>query len=165
MKGKIFMYLFIFSALFILFMFMNARKAEESYEAKIKSFENKIETKQLEIDSLINLNMDLTYFRLDSDEEAIAYIEEMGYDARKLEQTIVEQLLNQNKAGEDNPIIPYAGMSGNMAINKIRLLNHKWIIADFTDGVYWGQLLIQYDVREDGVVDFEVMKSFLYPRE
>ena len=146
-------------------MFMNARKAEESYESKFKGLESKIGAKQVEIDSLINLNMDLTYFRLDSDEEAIAYIEEMGYNAKKLEQTIIEQLLGQNKAGEDNPIVPYAGMSGNMAINKIRLLNHKWIIADFTDGVYWGQLLIQYDVREDGVVDFEVIKSFLYPRD
>ncbi|RZS93628.1 hypothetical protein [Aquimarina brevivitae] len=164
MKGKIFMYLFIFTALFVLFQFMNAKKAGESYTAKISNLENQLDAKQQKIDSLVNLNMDLTYFRLDSDEEAIAYIEEMGYDVQKLERTIVDQLLSQNKAGEDNPIVPYAGMEGSMAINKIRLLNHKWIIADFTDGVYWGQLLILFDVREDGVVDFEVIKAFLYPR-
>lgn len=164
MKGKIFMYLFIFAALFILFLFMNAKKAEESYDAKIAGFENRIQAKQQQIDSIIDLNLDLTYFRLDSDEEASAYIEKMGYDVKKLEQTIIDQLLNQNKAGEDNPIIPFAGMEGNMAINKIRLLNHKWIIADFTDGVYWGQLLIQYDVKENGIIDFEVIKSFLYPQ-
>lgn len=168
MRSKIFLYLFIFTLLFVLFQFMNAKKAKESYDGKIENLqriikENK-ETNELMMDSLININMDLTYFSLDSDEEAIGYFEEQGYDAKKLESTIVEQIIGQNKAGKDNPIVPFVGMEGNMAINKVRLLNHKWIIADFTDGVYWGQLFIIYEVRDDGVVDFEVEKSFLYPK-
>ncbi len=162
------MYLFIFTALFVLFQFMNAKKAKESYDGKIENLQQRLQeletSKNEAIDSLININMDLTYFSLDSDEEAIAYFEEQGYDAKKLELTIIDQIIGQNKAGEDNPIVPFVGMEGNMAINKVRLLNHKWIIADFTDGVYWGQLFILYDVREDGVVDLEVEKSFLYPR-
>ncbi len=168
MKNKIFMYLFIFTALFVLFQFMNAKKAQESYDTKIANLEEIIKEKETSataaIDSLIDINMDLTYFSLDSDEEAVAYFEEQGYDAKKLELTISDQIIAQNKAGEDNPIVPFVGMEGNMAINKVRLLNHKWIIADFTDGVYWGQLFIIYDVRDDGVVDFEVLKSFLYPK-
>ncbi|MDY8135560.1 hypothetical protein [Aquimarina sp. 2201CG5-10] len=168
MKGKIFLYLFIFTLLFVLFQFMNAKKAKESYDAKIENLKLKLEegdkTNEAIIDSLINVNMELTYFSLDSDEEAISYFEEKGYDAKKLELTISDQIIGQNKAGSDNPIIPFAGMEGNMSINKVRLLNHKWIIADFTDGVYWGQLFIIYDLKEDGVVDFEVEKSFLYPK-
>ncbi len=168
MKSKIFMYLFIFTALFVLFQFMNAKKAKESYDTKIANLEEQLKTQETEktavIDSLVDANLDLTYFRLDSDEEAIAYFEEQGYDAKKLELTIIDQIIGQNKADKDNPIVPFVGMEGKMAINKVRLLNHKWIIADFTDGVYWGQLFIIYDVREDGVVDFEVQKSFLYPR-
>ena len=168
MKSKIFLYLFIFALLFILFQFMNGKKAKESYDAKIENLEERLkeqqEAKDLVIDSLTNLNMDLTYFSLDSDEEAIAYFEEQGYNAKKLELTIIDQIIGQNKAGGDNPIVPFVGMEGNMAVNKVRLLNHKWIIADFTDGVYWGQLFIIYEVRDDGVVDFEVEKSFLYPR-
>ncbi|MHA7059052.1 hypothetical protein ACWGOQ_0017635 [Aquimarina sp. M1] len=150
---------------------MNAKKAKESYDGKIDNLTAKIEEKEEEIkirqvekDSLIDRILELTYFSLESDEEAISYFEEQGYDATKLALTISDQIISQNKAGADNPIVPFVGMEGNMAINKVRLLNHKWIIADFTDGVYWGQLFIIYDVRKDGVVDFEVEKSFLYPR-
>ncbi|MBQ4821900.1 hypothetical protein J8M14_17635 [Aquimarina sp. MMG016] len=168
MRSKIFLYLFIFALLFILFQFMNAKKAKESYDAKIINLQERIReneaSAQTTIDSLIDANLDLTYFSLDSDEEAKTYFEEKGYDAKKLELTISDQIISQNKAGKDNPIVPFVGMEGNMSINKVRLLNHRWIIADFTDGVYWGQLFIVYDVREDGVVDFEVEKSFLYPR-
>jgi len=171
MRSKIFLYLFIFSVLFILYQFMNAKKAKESYDGKIDNLlskieekENVIKTNETEKDSLIDKILDLTYFSLESDEEAISYFEEQGYDANELALTISDQIIGQNKAGKDNPIVPFRGMEGNMAINKVRLLNHKWIIADFTDGVYWGQLFIIYDVRKDGIVDFEVEKSFLYPK-
>ena len=171
MRSRIFLYLFIFSVLFILFQLMNAKKAEESYDGKIKGLLSKIEEKDseleakgLEKDSLIDKILDLTYFSLESDEEAINYFEEQGYNAKQLELTISDQIISQNKAGVDNPIVPFVGMEGNMTINKVRLLNHKWIIADFTDGVFWGQLFIIYDVRTDGIIDFEVEKSFLYPR-
>ncbi len=168
MRSRIFLYLFIFSVLFILFQFMNAKKAKESYDAKIDNLNKKLTEQEVSnkaiVDSLITTNLDLTYFTLDGDEEAISYFEEQGYDAKKLSLTISDQIIAQNKAGVDNPIVPFVGMEGNMAVNKVRLLNHKWIIADFTDGVYWGQLFIIYDVRKDGVVDFEVEKSFLYPK-
>ncbi|WP_459209575.1 hypothetical protein [Aquimarina rhabdastrellae] len=164
MKGKIFMYLFVFALLYILFQFMNAKKASEVYDKKITSLEEKVETHKKEIDSLISANLDLTYFSLDSNEDAAAYFEDQGYEAIKLANTISDQILSYNKAGEDNAIVPFVGMEGKMHINKVRLLNHKWIIADFTDGTYWGELFIVYDVKKDGTVDFEVVKSFLYPK-
>ncbi len=165
MRSKIFLYLFIFAALFILFQFMNAKKAKESYDAKIENLKTKIKTKDSTIDSLHIANMNLNYFSLESNEDALSYFEEMGYDSNRLSLTISDQIISQNKAGKDNPIIPFVGMEGNMSVNKVRLLNHKWIIADFTDGVYWGELFISYEVKEGGVVDFQVEKSFLYPKD
>ena len=85
---------------------------------------------------------------MDSNEDAISYFEEMGYDANKLALTISDKIISENKPGKDNPIVPFVGMEGHMAINKVRLLNHRWIIADFTDGVYWGELFIVYDVKK-----------------
>ncbi|WP_378188237.1 hypothetical protein ACE939_07225 [Aquimarina sp. W85] len=143
---------------------MNGKKAQESYDAKIENMNTKIAYKDVQIDSLISSAMDMTYFSLHTNEEAMSYFEEQGYNAIQLANTISDQIISQNKAGMDNPIIPYAGMEGNMSINKVRLLNHKWIIADFTDGTYWGELFISYQVNEDDTVDFEVEKSFLYPR-
>ncbi|MEW7280247.1 hypothetical protein ABW636_16775 [Aquimarina sp. 2201CG1-2-11] len=165
MRNKIFLYLFIFALLFILFQFMNAKKAKESYDAKIENLKTNITKKEATIDSLYTTNMDLTYFSLESNEDAANYFQELGYQPDRLALTISDQIIGQNKAGKDNPIIPFVGMEGNMSVNKVRLLNHKWIIADFTDGVYWGELFITYEVREDGVVDFEVEKSFLYPKD
>jgi len=172
MRNKLFFYVSIFSILFILFQFMNAKKARESYDKKIANLtaavegnKNELKSKEATIDSLVNSNLDLTYFTLAGDEEAISYFEKQGYDAKELERTIIDQIIGQNKAGEDNPIVPFDGMEGTMAINSVRLLNHKWMIADFTDGVYWGQLFIVYDVKKGGIIDFEVEKSFLYPIE
>ncbi|MBP2832727.1 hypothetical protein J8281_11070 [Aquimarina sp. U1-2] len=168
MKKNIFMYLFLFTALFVLFQFMNAKKAKESYDAKIEKLQFQLKSQDslaaIKIDSLVDINLDLTYFSLESNEDAASYFEEMGYNPNKLALTISDKIIGENAPGKDNPIVPYAGMEGHMAINKVRLLNHKWIIADFTDGVYWGELFITYEVREDGVVDFEVERSFLYPR-
>ena len=48
-------------------------------------------------------------------------------------------------------------------INTVKLLNHKWIIADFSDGVFWGELLLTYEVHDDSTVRFQVVESFLYP--
>jgi hypothetical protein len=52
---------------------------------------------------------------------------------------------------------------GKMLINSIRLLNHKWIIANFSDGKYWGELFMTYEITEDEQLKFNVIESFLYP--
>ena len=170
MKSRIFMYLFIFSLLFILFQYMNEKKVFESNEKKISSLQNKLKLQ----DSLFQLqtanrttlsDQSAGFVALQNDEYALAYIENLGYDALQIARTIEDQLIDQNKLDEDNPIVPYAGMEGFMRINKVRVLNHKWAIADFTDGTYWGQLLLLFDVKKESAIDFEVKESFLYPKE
>ena len=49
-------------------------------------------------------------------------------------------------------------------INKIKILNHRWIIADFSDGDIWGECLIKYFVNEDKTIDFETFQSFVYSK-
>jgi len=50
-----------------------------------------------------------------------------------------------------------------MQINIVRVLNHKWIIADFTDGQFEGELFMTYDINEKGELTYKVAESFLYP--
>jgi len=52
---------------------------------------------------------------------------------------------------------------GRMLINKVKLLNHKWIIADFSDGKYWGELFITYVINDGEKIIFNLAKSFMYP--
>jgi hypothetical protein len=44
--------------------------------------------------------------------------------------------LNANPKG--NPYVGQDQIGANkFIINKVKVLNHRWIIADFSDGEYW----------------------------
>jgi hypothetical protein len=47
-------------------------------------------------------------------------------------------------------------------INKIKILNHRWIIADYSNGSLWGEVLLKYFINEDQTISFEIMNSYLY---
>ena len=48
-------------------------------------------------------------------------------------------------------------------INNIKMLNHKWIIADFSDGKYWGELFLTYEVDKEMNLSYKLVEHFLYP--
>ena len=64
---------------------------------------------------------------------------------------------------------PYTGQdqigANKFVINKVKILNYRWIIADFSDGEYWGEVLLKYFVNEDGSKSFEVNQSLLYQKQ
>jgi hypothetical protein len=47
----------------------------------------------------------------------------------------------------------------------VKLLNHRWIIANYSNGELWGEVLLKYFINEDQTVSFEVMNSYLYSKE
>ena len=53
-------------------------------------------------------------------------------------------------------------MEGPVKINKIKVLNHRWIIADFSDGKHWGELFIRYELKKDLGIDFTLVDHLLY---
>jgi hypothetical protein len=77
---------------------------------------------------------------------------------------ISDKLLETNESKGDNPLVPYEGMQNDFKINKIKVLNHKWILADFSDGMYWGEILIRYELKDDLGVDFTLIDHLLYTR-
>lgn len=111
------------------------------------------------------LNIELTeaqYFSLEQNENALSYFEDnLGVYASSIKEMAEDYFLSKNGV-EDNPSVPYAGMEGIMSVNKVKLLNHKWLVADFTDGVYWGEMLYEYFITEQGDLDLELLSSFLY---
>ena len=104
------------------------------------------------------------YFNLENNEDAITYFQNRDIEVSNLVMKIEDAIISKNSASEDNLLVPHAGMEGNMRINKIKVLNHKWVLADFTDGTYWGEVFMSYDVSEDGTISFYPEKSFLYPK-
>lgn len=163
MRNKILMYLFIFSVLFTLFIYVNDKRILDAKQEKI----NRLEEKLAELEADANFSSDVAdiedYFNLQNNEDAITYFENKGIDTQDLILKIEDAIISKNSTEEDNPLVPQAGMEGKMRINKIKVLNHKWIIADFTDGTYWGEVFFSYEVYENGKIEFYPEKSFLYP--
>ena len=101
------------------------------------------------------------YFSLDTNEEALVYFDDLDFPVTS--SLLKDAIYDINLLGEDKSLVPYAQMGGKFLVNKIKVLNHKWIIADFSDGTFWGELLIKYQVAADGVLTFTVVEHFLYP--
>lgn len=164
MKQRIFIYLFIFSVLIILFQYVNAKRVFEIQNKKIQSYETRLVTCEDSIAKLENEVLDLYHFNLDKNEDALSYFEKKGFKVEELIPYIKDQLYQTNEVSGDHPLIPYAASSGRkMMLNTVKLLNHKWIIADFSDGQFWGELLMTYEVRDSKEVIFQVVESFIYP--
>ena len=164
MKNKIFMYLFFFAVLFIIFQYMNEKNIFESQDKKINSL---TESELVYKDSIAKLQeriAELNYFTLQGNENAMTYLETSGYEAAAVEAQITDAIYEYNTVKNGNPLVPFDGMEGTMRINKIKFLNHKWLLADFTDGTYWGEVLLSYNFNEENKLEFDTLGSLLYPR-
>lgn len=128
--------------------------------ARVTKLENEI---NLLKDSVQESNlkvMDMQYFSLENNDDALAYFEHLNIDDPA--RYIADKLLETNTKKGDNPLVPYEGMQNDFKINKIKILNHKWILTDFSDGKYWGELLIKYELKDDLGVDFILLDHLLY---
>lgn len=162
MKSKIFLYLFIFSSLIALYQFVSANNMIVDKNAKIEMYKAKAEAAKIENEDLKIKVSDLQYFALDNNEEALTYLDEYALEFPS--SYIADKLIETNLQKGNNPLVPYEGMEGEFKINKIKVLNHKWIIADFSDGTYWGELFLGYRITENGGVDFTLLNHLLYSK-
>ena len=164
MKQKIFMYLFVFSLLLTLFMYVNSKRLMEIENKKSATITNQLEKYKDSVETLQNEIMNLSHFNLERNEDAISYFEARGYKIDDLIPLIKDELYKLNEAKNEHPMIPYASSEGRrMMINTIKLLNHKWIIADFSDGEFWGELFLTYEITDSNELKFNLKESFLYP--
>jgi len=164
MKSRIFMYLFIFSLLLILFQFVNSKSIIEDYDKKLTKLEERETVNKDSITTLRDENFELMRFSLEFNDDAMSYFEDQGYKISELVPFIKDELYKLNVyEGDDHPLVPYASMTGNkMMINSIRLLNHRWIIADFSDGKYWGEMLLNYEIVDKQELKFKLLDYLLY---
>ena len=166
MKSRIFMYLFIFSALAFIFQYVNSKNILDKYEKDIKTYKNTIATQEQTISALEDQNFELNYFNIDRNDNALDYFIAQGFDVDELIIAIKEGLYDTNHyEGEDHPIVPFVSMTGSkLLINKIRIVNHKWILANFTDGEYWGEIFVKYDIDENNDLKYKLVEYFMYPK-
>jgi hypothetical protein len=123
-------------------------------------------------DSLTSISAklaDANYFSLENNQNAQNYFDTSNSKKfipyEKLIPYVKDKLMDFNDNPKGNP---YTGQdqigAQKFIINKAKVLNHRWIIADFSDGEYWGEVLLKYFVNEDESVTFETIQSVLYQK-
>tara|TARA_Y200000002_G_scaffold376760_1_gene381158 strand:+ start:336 stop:830 length:495 start_codon:yes stop_codon:yes gene_type:complete len=161
MKKNIILYLFVFTALILIFQLVNSKKVFEDLEGKLSA--TKLLNGVLK-DSLFNIQTRLEEqndFILEGNEYALRYFENLNME--NIESYVKDALYDTNLMHEKNELIPYAAMNRTYLINKIKVLNHKWVVADFSDGTFWGEIFLTYKIKKGGKVSFELKEHFLYP--
>ena len=142
---------------------MNEKSIFEAQEIKIENLRAKLKTAEESNDVLKDGNAELNYFTLQGNENAMSYLESLGYDSAEIETLVTNQIYDQNALKGNNPLIPFEGMKGEMKINKLKFLNHKWILADFTDGTFWGEMLLEYSIDKNQQLTLITIASLIYP--
>ena len=159
---NIFLYGLVFSLLFNVFQFVNSTKILGEKDKEVEKVKAHLKASRDSVMSLANAN----YFALESDEDAQEYFYSNELDYQKVAIKVKEDLLvlNENKNG--NKLIPYEPIDGKaFLVNTSKILNHRWLIAEFSNGDLWGQILVKYFVSPDKPTDFETLETVLYERQ
>lgn len=161
MKKSLFLYLFIIASLMVLFTYMFYSKQVKFEQERFEKYQTKMTDS---INSFQVRLQDADYFSFDNNVNAQEYIYPNDYV--KVSEAVNKTLMEFNDLPEGNP---YTGQeklgTQKFIINKIKLLNHRWVVADYSDGNLWGDVLIQYFIEEDGSITFKVIQSFVYPKQ
>ena len=160
------MYLFILSVLMNIFTYMYYSKKSAAEEARLKVSNTKLKDS---LSIIAGKYDDANYFSLENNQNAQSYFDSresakfIGY--QELIPYVQEKLIGFNDEPKGNP---YTGQTQigakKFIINKAKVLNHRWIIADYSDGEYWGEVLVKYFVNDDNTVSFETVESILYTK-
>ena len=166
MKRSLMLYLIILIVLMNIYTYMFLSK-EVAFE---QDRYTKVTTKLKDsLKSVTNKLADANYFSLEKNENAQNYFDsgsgEKTIQYEKLIPVVTEKLLDYNSNPKGNT---YTGQdqigTNKFIINKVRILNHRWIIADFSDGEIWGEVLLKYFVNADESISFEVNQALLYQK-
>ena len=84
MRNKILLYLFIFSVLFTIFIYVNDKRILDSLEEDQAKRELIIDKLETENEMLKAENDKLRYFSLEENEDAITYFENMGINPNEV---------------------------------------------------------------------------------
>ena len=144
-------------------MYVNQSAIFEQQTTLINTLQQKQQTFK---DSVATLNQEISelrYFDLLTNDSARTYFEQIGLEPEDAANQVKELIYEYNLQKGGNPLVPFANANGQWRINRIKFLNHRWIIADCSDGRAWGELWIEYFFDQEGQLDLTVESSVLYP--
>ena len=167
MKQSLLLYLFILALVFNVFTYAYYSKEVAFQKEQLDKLTKKAQVKEAKLNE--NL-IDSNYFSLENNEKAQNYfysdVPEKNVDYATLIPLLKDKLMDFNDNPNGNPYTGQEKLGANkFIINKVKVLNHRWIIADYSDGEYWGEVLLKYFVNDDKSISFEVNQSLVYQKQ
>ncbi len=142
------------------------------YQNKIKkdvgTLENKLSRKSDSIQQLQLENYQLGNFTLANNQAALDYFEDKKtgtfLTSHEIESLLQNKLFELNDLSEGNPLTGYEIINDKkFIIEQFKIINHRWLVANFTDGKLQGELLLKYFINPDKSVDFERIETVILP--
>jgi hypothetical protein len=162
MKKNIFLYLFIFSLIINVFAYMYFTNEEKYSNERVVKMQEKLKKGQDSIAKVLAKAADDNYFSLENNANAIEYFQ--GQDVKEISIKVRDAIYAMNSDPKGNSLVGYDAVSGKpYVVSKVKVLNHRWVIVDFTDGSLWGETLLRYFVEDNGSITLERVDTLLYP--
>lgn len=149
MKSKLLLYLFVFTAVILVFQLVNSAKVVNFQAETLEKKNDRIEELKNKLQAARAAYADDVHFSLDQNLEAQRYFP--SSTPEEIIQRVKDKIYDSNAVKGENPLVPYSGNDRKFLINKVKILNHKWAIADFSDGTDWGELWLRYEVEENDI--------------
>jgi hypothetical protein len=170
MKKSLLLYLFILAVLMNIFTYAYFSRKAAAGSTSPTAQSGDVQKLKDSINVMYNNSIDANYFSLESNQNAQNYIVNNDIDKIIPYDQFATEIMNQLMANNDNPEgNPYTGQpkvsDNRFIINKAKILNHRWIVADFSDGQHWGEALIKYFVNPDKTIAFENIETFVYQQK
>lgn len=170
MKKSLFLYLFIIAVLMNIFTYKYFTLKESSgQKSATETNDSSPVTSKVMSDSITRLYdklNDANTFSLENNDRAQNYLYESNKinDVPVFAEKVKQALLSYNDSPEGNKYTDQVKMgSQKFIISSVKLLNHRWIIANYSNGELWGEVMLKYFVDDNGSISFEIMNSYLYP--
>lgn len=157
MKKNLLLYGLVFSVLINIFQMVNSSRILKRSEEVSTISKKELQKAK---DSIVKL-VENDKFSLDHNEYAQEYYYQ--HNLKALQAKVKDDLTAFNSDKKGNKYVSYDQVGENpFLINSVKILNHRWIIANFSDGKIWGEVLIKYFHNTDKPTDFETVETLIY---
>ena len=159
MRNKIIQYLLIFVSLIALYLFVSDMNKSEAFAASQDRMINRIDILKDSIAQLVIEQTDNAYFSLAVNRDAQQA--QPNFSPEALQNILENYILSANDNPKGNSLLSSIG--SDWIINKIHVVNHEWILADFTNGTQWGDALLYYQIKFNGKPHLRLLNHVMYP--
>jgi hypothetical protein len=159
MRNKIIQYLLIFISLIALYLFVSDMNKSEAFAASQERMSKRVDTLKDSIAQLVVEQTDNAYFSLAVNRDAQQA--HPDFSPTELQNFLEDHVLSINDNPNGNPLL--SSLGSDWIINKVHIVNHQWIIADFTNGTQWGDALIIYQIKSNGKPHLRLLNHVMYP--